>query len=209
MKTDDLIDLLARGAGPAPRAVVAWRLGPSALLGAMLAMGLAVAIGLLPMGHLASSGMALKLAYAAALATAASAWLARIARPAAPQRLQRGGVVAVLAVVLLTGTLLWLAAPAESRVVLFLGRSWRSCPWLVALLSVPALALLLWALRGLGVTQPRRAGLAAGLLAGALGMGGYALHCPEQSPVFVAFWYSLGVAVVAGLGAWVGPRVLR
>ena len=42
MKTESLIDLLARGAGPAPRAVAARRLLPAALLGVLLSAMLAV-----------------------------------------------------------------------------------------------------------------------------------------------------------------------
>lgn len=209
MKTDELIELLARGAGPAPRAVVARRLAAPALGGLGVAAVLAAGIGLLPMELLASSGMLVKQAYAAALAAAAGLWLARIVRPAAPEGVQRAAVIAVFAAMLLAGAMLLMAVPDEQRSMVWMGRSWRSCPWLVALLSLPALALLLTALREFEPLQPRRAGLAAGLLAGSLGMGGYALHCPEQSPTFVAIWYTAGVALIAALGAVLGPRVLR
>jgi hypothetical protein len=79
----------------------------------------------------------------------------------------------------------------------------------VLLLSLPALAAALWALRGLAPTRPRAAGLAAGLLAGGLGAAGYALSCTELSPAFVAVWYSLGIALAGGLGASLGPWALR
>jgi len=77
------------------------------------------------------------------------------------------------------------------------------------ILSLPALAGALWALRGLAPTRPRAAGLAAGLLAGGLGAFGYALSCTELSPAFVAIWYSLGIALAGALGAALGPRILR
>ena len=66
-----------------------------------------------------------------------------------------------------------------------------------------------WALRGLAPTRPRAAGLAAGLLAGAVGATGYALSCSELSMAFVAIWYTLGIALAGGLGALLGPRLLR
>jgi hypothetical protein len=72
-----------------------------------------------------------------------------------------------------------------------------------------ALAAALWALRGLAPTRPRAAGGAAGLLAGAVGAAGYSLACPEASPGFVAAWYTLGIALTGGLGALLGPRLLR
>jgi hypothetical protein len=90
-----------------------------------------------------------------------------------------------------------------------MGHSWLACPRNVLGLSLPALAAALWALRGLAPTRPRRAGLAAGLFAGALGAGGYALGCREESTVFISLWYSAGIAASGLLGALIAPRVLR
>jgi hypothetical protein len=109
----------------------------------------------------------------------------------------------------LLGVIALLTAPAGGHVAVLLGHSWARCPFNVLLLSLPGLAGALWALRGLAPTRPRAAGLAAGLLAGALGALGYSLSCTELSPAFVAVWYSLGVALAGGLGAILGPRLLR
>ncbi|MEY3253450.1 MAG: hypothetical protein RL227_2423, partial [Pseudomonadota bacterium] len=76
-------------------------------------------------------------------------------------------------------------------------------------LSLPALAAAMWALRGLAPTHPAQAGAAAGLFAGALGAFGYSLACDELALPFIAAWYTLGVLLTAGLGALLGPRVLR
>ncbi len=76
-------------------------------------------------------------------------------------------------------------------------------------LSLPALAGALWAVRGLVPTQLRAAGFNAGLMAGALGAMGYALVCPEVSATFVAVWYSLGILLTGLLGTFLGPRLLR
>jgi hypothetical protein len=90
-----------------------------------------------------------------------------------------------------------------------LGSSWLKCPPSVLALSLPALAAVLWAVRGMAPTQPRTAGFAAGLLAGGVGAFGYALSCPEESPAFVAVWYSLGIVLTGAVGAALGPRLLR
>lgn len=74
------------------------------------------------------------------------------------------------------------------------------------LLSLPALACILWALRGLAPTRVAQAGCAGGLLAGALGAAGYALGCPEAAASFMAIWYTLGIALAAWLGRALGPR---
>jgi hypothetical protein len=48
-----------------------------------------------------------------------------------------------------------------------------------------------------------------GQLAVALGATLSATHCPDDSPLFVAIWYTLGLALVAVAGALDGRRVLR
>jgi len=37
----------------------------------------------------------------------------------------------------------------------------------------------------------------------------YALHCPELAAPFIGLWYLLGVLIPAGIGALIGPRLLR
>jgi hypothetical protein len=90
-----------------------------------------------------------------------------------------------------------------------LGSSWSRCPLIIAGVALPAMAALLWTVRGMAPTRLREAGFAAGLLAGALGAIGYSLHCPEESLAFVAVWYTLGIVVSGALGALLGPRLLR
>lgn len=210
MKTDDLIDLLARGAGPAPRALAARRLAPAAGLGvaasALLAVGL---LGPIPADMYGSPAPWIKLAYATCLAIAA-AWLtARLARPVAHLVAPRRAVLAVFAVMGAMGLATLLGADPGDRAPALLGQSWSTCSWSVLALSMPGLACALWAVRGLAPTRPVAAGFAAGLFAGALGALGYALSCLEVSPAFVALWYSLGIGMSGMVGALLGPRVLR
>jgi hypothetical protein len=210
VKTDSLIDLLATGAGPAPRAVALRRLAPAAALGILAsAAGALLVLGPIPGELFATPAPWLKLGYAGALAVAA-AWLAaRLGRPVARTSAPVRVLLLVVAAMALLASLVLLAAPAGERLETLLGHSWARCPFNVLVLSLPALAGALWALRGLAPTRPRAAGLAAGLLAGSLGALGYALSCTELSPAFVAVWYSLGISLVGALGAILGPRILR
>jgi len=64
-------------------------------------------------------------------------------------------------------------------------------------------------LRAGAVTAPGWAGLASGLAAAALAAAIYAVHCNEDSPLFVAAWYGLAVMLVGGLGAILGRLTLR
>lgn len=210
MKTDELIDLLARGAGPAPVALARRRLLPAAAGGLVLSAGLAVAVlGAVPAAFYELPAPWFKLAYASALMLAA-AWLAaRLGQPGAPLT----GPVVLVAVVAVGAALLGLAAfsatPDAFRMKDLLGHSWATCPRNVLALSLPALAGALWALRGMAPTRPRVAGLAAGLLAGAVGAFGYAFACTEAALSFVALWYSLGIVLSGLVGAMLGPRCLR
>ena len=210
MKTQTLIDLLARDAGPAPRALAARRLGPAVAIGLGLSLPAALVwLGPIPAALWQQPGPWWKLAYGLALAAAAAAWAARLGRPGAPTRGPARAALAVVAAMGLLGGVTMLAVPAGDRLAEVLGHSWTACPFNVLGLSLPALAAALWALRGLAPTDGRSAGFAAGLLAGAVGALAYSVTCDEMSPAFVAVWYTLGIVLSGGLGALLGPRVLR
>ncbi|MCC8942470.1 DUF1109 family protein, partial [Bradyrhizobium sp. Arg68] len=57
--------------------------------------------------------------------------------------------------------------------------------------------------------QPAVAGAVAGLLSAGLAATIYASHCTDDSPLFVATWYTLATAIVASVGAIAGKQVLR
>ena len=210
MKTEQLITLLAQGAGPAPQRLVLRRLAPVVAIGALVSALIAVAwLGCVPAEMFKTNAPWLKLAYAAALAASAGWLTARLSRPVARLAPPLRAVVAVAVVMGLLGALAWAATPAPLRPAAVMGHSWQACPLYVLALAAPVLAGLLWTLRGLAPTRPRAAGGAAGLLAGALGAAGYALVCSEDSATFIALWYSAGIALTGLLGAALGPRVLR
>jgi len=210
MKTTQLIDVLARQAGPAPTAVVARRLAPALAVGLLLGVaGALFVLGPIPMALYADPGPWIKFAYAGGLAAASAWWVSRLARPVARTAWPRRAALGVIAAMAALGLAVWWAAPPDLRHAVLMGHSWSSCPTSVAALSLPAMAALMWALRGLAPTRPRAAGAAAGLLAGAVGALGYTLACDELSPTFVAVWYTAGIVAVTALGALLGPRLLR
>jgi hypothetical protein len=88
------------------------------------------------------------------------------------------------------------------------GVSVPSCLTAMVLLSLVPLALIIAALRTGVTTRPAMAGAAAGILAGALGAAAYAFVCKNDGGLFVAVWYSIAIAIVMGMGAFVGKRVL-
>ncbi|MFM9939704.1 MAG: NrsF family protein [Hyphomicrobiaceae bacterium] len=85
---------------------------------------------------------------------------------------------------------------------------------LLCLVAIPALALVPL-VAGLHVMKhgapafPVAAGLAVGRLAAAIAAVMYALHCVDDSPLFVATWYSLAMMPVIAVGAFSGRFMLR
>jgi hypothetical protein len=212
MKTDELVDFLAAGAipvqalGPRPRFALALGWGAC---GATLLM--AIMLGVRP--DLAAAALLpmfwAKLVYAGALAAGSLVAAMRLSRPGAA--LGRAPA-ALAAVVIAMGSLAAATlarAEASQWPALLLGQTWRSCPFLIAALSVPVFIAVLWAMKGLAPTRLRLAGGAAGLLAGATGALVYTLHCPELAAPFLAVWYLLGMLVPAAVGLLLGPRLLR
>ena len=53
------------------------------------------------------------------------------------------------------------------------------------------------------------AGAVAGIAAGALAATLYAMHCTDDSPLFVATWYTIGIGIMALAGSVLGERLLR
>jgi hypothetical protein len=210
MKTHTLMDMLARGAGPAPRGLALRRLTPALALGLLLGLGASVLLlGSIPAALWQQPGPWVKLAYAGALGATAVVWAARLGRPGMPSRLASWTAGGVVVLMLVLGGVSLLAVPASDRLSTLLGHSWAVCPFNVMALSLPALAAALWALRGLAPTDGRRSGFAAGILAGAVGALAYTLACDEMAPAFVAVWYTLGILLTGALGAALGPKVLR
>ncbi len=57
--------------------------------------------------------------------------------------------------------------------------------------------------------HPSVAGAIAGMLSAGLAATMYASHCTDDSPLFVATWYSIATALVSAIGALAGSRILR
>jgi hypothetical protein len=122
-----------------------------------------------------------------------SAWLLLI-----PAGLLLGGIVIEM--------MLPQRLPMMTRMI---GSNSRVCMIAIPLLSLPLLAAALIGLRHGAPTQPAVAGAIGGLLSAGLAATLYGSHCTDDSPLFVATWYTIAAAFVAALGALAGSRVLR
>lgn len=209
MKTEDLIRGLAADARPARSLEGGLALG---LIGGLLGAAILFALILAPRPGIAALlwewRIALKFAVTLSLAAAALALTVRLGRPGAdPVR----PAWALLAPVVL------LAAGVAGELATTPRADWRPelvghyavyCATLVPVLAAPLLGALLLALRRGAPARPALAGAVAGLAAGGLGAALYALHCVDDSPLFVLAWYGVAVGAVTAAGAIIGRRVL-
>jgi hypothetical protein len=211
MRTSDLIEALsADAATPPARLAPAFQAALAVAVVAAFAAFMAL-LGPRPDAMAALGTMRFPFKFVVTLALGAAAALAalRLARP----ETSFGAAAAPLAiapVLLAIGVALELiATPAGSWEARLVGSNWLVCLTYVPILSALPLVALTAALRRGAPSSPTATGAIAGLLAGALGATFYAAHCPDDSPLFVAVWYTLGIAIVAGVGALVGRRALR
>jgi len=93
--------------------------------------------------------------------------------------------------------------------VRLVGNNSKVCMTAVPLMALPLLVAALIGLRHGAPTRPAIAGAMAGLLSAGLAATLYASHCEDDSPLFVATWYTIATAMVTAIGALLGSRVLR
>src|SRR5690349_7377201 len=96
--------------------------------------------------------------------------------------------------------------PMMTRLV---GKNSWVCMTAIPALSLPILAGALIGLRHGAPARPAVAGAIAGLLSVGLAGALYASHCTDDSPLFVAAWYTIATALVTAVGAVLGARFLR
>lgn len=210
MKTDQLVDALARDAGAVPRGVVERRIVLAA--GAGLAASLALMAALF--GVRADFGDAfvavlLKVGFGLAAAAAAAPLLLELARP--NTRARHVAIPAFLFAAASTAIafLAFLVTPAEARMESWLGGGVPECLYRIPLLAAPIAIALFLAVRGLGPTRLSLAGAAIGAVSGSLAAIAYASCCPMDSALYVASWYLAAILFCAAVGAVLVGRALK
>lgn len=211
MNTDELATLLAKGAGPIDPRGEKRRVATGLVLGVLGACTLCiVSLGLRP-NLIAETALPMfwaREAFCAAVGIAAFWAALRLGHPG--RRLGKVPLAIGAPVVVMWGlAALALADDPSERTRLIFGSTAAVCPPLIALVSTPLFAALIWIAKGLAPTQLRIAGAMSGLAAGAFGALAYTLHCPELAAPFLGIWYVLGMLIPAAAGAWLGPRLLR
>jgi len=102
-----------------------------------------------------------------------------------------------------------LALPADAWKANMIGHNSIACLIVIPLLSLAPLVGVLYALRHGAPTHPAIAGAVGGLLSAGIAATLYASHCPDDSPLFLAAWYTIGIVVMTAIGTLLGWRILR
>lgn len=211
MKTDELslavsADARPRGPSLGVALAVAVALGTLAA-GVGLVLGLGVRGDML--AALGSVRVLFKFVVTAALAWSAARLALQLARPGAPRWSAQVGLFVPPLLLFVAVLMEVLSVPEAAWGTRLVGTNWAVCLMAVPALSLAPLVLILLALRR-GVSESGAlTGLVAGLAAGGIGAFFYAAHGPDDSPLFVAVWYSLAIGGVGALGAALGAAVLR
>jgi hypothetical protein len=211
METDQLIRSLA--ADNAHRArPVGFVLALSLLVGAPFSVAMFFAgLGMRPdvMTAMHNPFFDLKFAVTLALAISAIAIGLHLSRPEASLK-GWGWLLLIPAGLLAAGIGSEMMMPQRLPMMTrLIGSNSRVCMTAIPLLSLPLLAAALIGLRHGAPARPAVAGAIAGLLSAGLAATLYASHCTDDSPLFVATWYTIAAALVTAIGALAGSRVLR
>jgi len=212
MRTDELIAILAGDATPTAPGRGRQRLLLACLIG--VAGAAMLVFGILGFRHdfaqqIRTAPFWMKPAYTAWFAVGAFMLVDRAGRPGAKATTGRLVLIGAFAAITVLAAVNLATTTPDLRIQALMGRSSLLCPIAVTVSAIPAMAAVMIALRGMAPTNLARAGMAAGLLAGGVGASVYALWCRESTAAFVAVWYTLGIVTCGGIGALLGPLVLR
>lgn len=211
MRTDDLIAQLSADLQPVKTGAVTRVLLIAVGIGT--AASIALMLGQLGLRHdfataITSFGLWMKVTYTFVIAGFGLWLIERAGRPGADMtRPMTMLALPVLAIALLAA--LQLSVPGVDMRRMVMGASADVCAANILLVAAPTLLAVFWALRKLAPTRLALAGAGAGLFAGAAGATIYAFHCMEATAPFIAIWYTLGIALTAGVGALSGRFLLR
>ena len=211
MRTDDLVHALVADRDTAPSAM-GRRFALAIGIGfAVSAVSFWLTLG--PRPDIAAAAATvrfdLKIVEALLLAATAVAFALRLVQPGAATG-QQAVLLASAPVLLVVAVIAELfVVPAGQWSTKLVGSNSLVCLTAIPLLSLPLLAAMMIALRQGAPTSHAAAGAAAGLVAGGLAAALYATQCIDDSPLFVATWYSIAIGAVTILGAALGWRLLR
>lgn len=203
METNELIKALAADTGrPAASLSLVWW-GAAGLAVAFAAAVFLVTLGPRPDISAAAETPRFIFKFAVTMTLAASAFgvMRALASPGETWR-KAAPYLAAAPAVLAVGVFVELfSVPPETWTTKVIGMNSMVCLTYIPLIGIGPLIVFVLALRHGAPTRPAVAGAVAGLLAGGIAATFYAAHCTDDSPLFVATWYTIAIAGLALAGA--------
>ena len=210
MKTDDLINMLAKDAR------VRLRFGRVFLIALVIGVVISAALLLSTIGirknmaeMIETPRVLFKLGITLLLALTATRLAFRIGKPGVSLRSAALTLILPLAVLIAGIVTELLVVPQADWASRMEGQFSAFCLFFVPALSIAPLAAILYSIREGAPENPGTAGAVAGLAAGGIAAAIYAWHCPDDSPLFLATWYSIGILAATGAGFLLGRKILR
>ena len=210
MKTEDLISALAadgKSTGNLGRSLLLALVAGALVAGAgfFATLGLRHDID----GAMHTMRFMFKFVVTLSLAAAAIAVVWRIGRPGVPLGLLSWALAIPVLLLAIAVMMELMMTPQATWAPRMAGSNSMHCLLSIPAFSIPTLAALLYALRESAPSNPAIAGAVAGLVSAGVAATYYASNCTDDSPLFVATWYTLAVTIVAVAGGLIGSRLLR
>jgi hypothetical protein len=159
------------------------------------------------MASIGTPRFAFKFVLTLTLAACAGIALFAAERPGARPRTFLLAIVPALALLAVGAEMM--SVPESEWMARMIGSNSRYCLEYIPMIGIGPLVILLFAMRQGAPDRPTLAGALAGLVSGGIAATLYASHCTDDSPFFVAVWYTIAVGMLTAFGALVGSRVLR
>lgn len=210
MRTDDLINLIAQDTRPPVKTSKSLLL--AVIMGTMMSCALFFAVlGVRPdiAEAIEKARFAYKFLLTLSLFSIASSLLTAMVQPGQGATVRRW--LLLLVPMLLLGAVIveLIVTPPDLWGARLIGLNAVHCLIAIPVLSFFPGILLFRAMKNGAPDDPGLAGAIAALVSAGIASTLYASNCPDDSPLFVATWYSAATAVVVMIGYFAGRRFLR
>jgi hypothetical protein len=210
VKTDQLIDVLARGVEAAEKPRGRFNLAITLLVGLVVAVAfVAIGLGVRPDIGAARVPVMMKAMFSAVTAAVVLPLALQLMKPGRPLGWRIGAVMLFVALCAACVVIALMGEEPGERMAMWMGNGVPWCVVLIPVLAAPTATLLVWLMRAFAPTRLTLTGAAIGALSGGIGAMAYAMYCPVDSAAFVMTWYVLGIALSAAIGALAGAKFLR
>jgi hypothetical protein len=208
MDTNDLISILSQS--PQPKKPVSFGLVTTLLLTAILAFTIFV-LGVRPDLNLSSVHTTAihKTLLLGIVAVSIALFLSEVSKPI--PRTDRVKPYIWFSIIMFVGSIGYevVTTPLSQIAEYFTIINFPECLFFVTLYGVLGSLVFFWLMKFYAPKDAKLAGIGIGMAASAVGALGYSLHCPLDSPVFIAVAYGLPTIAMGFVGKFIISRYIE